>query len=283
MAGGVAVSLAVLISGCASPAPDSDWIRAFSYSEADVHAIEVGEFGYPYVPVNVAGTRLILPFDTGNMVGVSVSPSLFDQLGLNADGSWNPRNSAGEDSASLRVANAVDVSFLGRDLGPTQVFERDHSSLAGLVGPAVLGGGRFTLDYASRRIALGAARLPERIPGFRKLSLVRSNRHPLLVLVRGTVEGRPVLLELDTGKSRTVINPSLASELALQRGSRGVAIKNLCIGDLCFEVRSAKEVDQTGIDTGLPEPIMGGIGSDILSRFVWTVDYDGAVLWIPSS
>ena len=64
---------------------------------------------------------------------------------------------------------------------------------------------------------------------------------------------------------------------------QGVAIDRLRIGDLSFEVPSAKEVDQTAIDPSLPEPILAGIGSDILSRFVWTVDYEAGVLWIPAT
>lgn len=276
-----AFPLLLLVSGCTSPAPSPEWIRAFGYAPADVRAIDVGDFGYPYVPVDVEGHHLILPFDTGNMVGVSVSSTLFDEMGLSADGSWSRLNSAGQVVASLRMAEDVDVSILGRDLGPTRVYELEHPKLAGLVGPVSLGGGHFTLDYASRRMALGAGRLPDRIPGFRKVPLVRSKRHPLLVLVRGTIEGRPILLECDTGKSRTVVNPALASELALQRGPRGVAIRSLRIAGLSFEVTNAKEVDQTGIDPDLP--IMLGVGSDVLSRFVWTVDYDGGVLWVPSS
>ena len=111
---------------------------------------------------------------------------------------------------------------------------------------------------------------------------VRSSLHPLLILVYGLVNGRRTLIELDTGKSRTVINPSLASELGLTKNSRGAAIENLQIGALSFNVPSAKEVDQTGIDRALQEPIRAGIGSDILSRFVWTVDYETGLLWIPN-
>ena len=92
-----------------------------------------------------------------------------------------------------------------------------------------------------------------------------------------------VLIELDTGKSRTVINPQLASELGLKRGTRGVEIRALRLGDLSFRVPSAKEVDQTGIDPSLPESILVGVGSDILSRFVWTVDYETGAVWLPVS
>lgn len=226
---------------------------------------------------------MILPFDTGNMVGLSVSSELFDQLGLTAVGHYERVNSAGEPIATLRVADADDVSVLGRDLGARRVYELDHPSLSGLVGPTLLEGGHFTLDYRSRKMGLGTGNLPDSVPGFQQVPLVRSSRHPMLILVRGTIEGRRVLFELDTGKSRTVIHPALSSELALKRGAQGVAITTLRIGDLSFEVRSAKEVDQTAIDPSLPEPILAGVGSDILSRFVWTVDYEAGALWIPAS
>jgi hypothetical protein len=225
----------------------------------------------------------MLLFDTGNMVGVSVSSALFEQMGLSAGGSWDRLNSAGEIVASLRVTDPVEVSVLDRDLGTMRVYELDHPTLPGLVGPSFVGRGHFTLDYGARRMALSEVTLPGTVPGFQPVALVRSRRHPMLILVRGTVDGRGVLLELDTGKSRTVINPELASELALKRGLRGVAIESLRIGDLSFEVPSAKEVDQTAIDPALPEPILAGVGSDILSRFVWTVDYETGVLWIPVS
>jgi hypothetical protein len=257
------------------------WIRVFGYAPSSVHSIEIGKFGYPYVTVRVAGKQLTLPFDTGNMVGVSVSTDLFDQLGLTATESYERRNSAGEVVGKLRVADSVDVSMLGRELGATRVYELAHPDLPGLVGPISLGRGHFTIDYGSKKMALGTGPLPDAVMGFNAIPLVRSSRHPRLILVRGTVEGREVLIELDTGKSRTVINPALASESGLKRGRRGVAIKELRIGDLSFGVPSAKEVDQTAIDPDLREPILAGIGSDLLSRFVWTVDYEAGVLWIP--
>ena len=67
------------------------------------------------------------------------------------------------------------------------------------------------------------------------------------------------LLELDTGKNRTVINPTLAAALSLRRGSRGVTIDSLRIGAPSFEVPSAKEVDQTAIDPSLPETNVAGL------------------------
>lgn len=269
----------VLLLGCS--APDPRWPQTFGYSPEEVHGIEIGQFGYPYVPVAVDDATLMLPFDTGNMVGVSLSSANFDKSGLTTVETYVRRNSAGEVVATLRVGEARDVAVLGRAFGPRPIYELDHPTLEGLVGPSVLGGGHFTMDYGTRRIGVADRPLPETIPGYRSVPLVRSSRHPTLILVHGSIEGRRVLFELDTGKSRTVVNPGLAVELGLERGSRGVRIEALQMGELSFRLPSAKEVDQTAIDPGLPEPILAGVGSDILSRFVWTVDYGAGVLWIP--
>jgi hypothetical protein len=278
---GTAVALAA-VSGCVSPAPRPVWIDAFGYAGSDIHALTIGDFGFPYIPVRIGSVDLMLPFDTGNMVGLSVSSELFDRLGLTADGSYGRVNSAGETVAVLRVADAVHVAVLDRDPGPTRIYELDQPDLPGLVGPGSIQAGHFTLDYRSRTMAVGTGTLPDSVPGFRQIPLVRSGRHPGLILVHGTIEGHGVVLELDTGKSRTVINPALSSALALRRGRHGVAIGSLRIGDLSFEVPRAREVDQTAIDPDLPEPILAGVGSDILSRLVWTVDYEAGVLWIPT-
>ena len=277
----IALILITAIPGCTPSPPTANWPDAFGYTEADIHTLNIGDFGFPYIQVHVRETRLFLPFDTGNMVGLSVSPELFDKLGLTADDYYQQVNSAGKTVARLRVADSIEVSVFGRDSIRTRVYELNHSSLSGLAGPTLIEAGHFTLDYRTGRIGVGSGSLPDSVPGFVKLPLVRSERHPRLILVMGTIEGREVLLELDTGKSRTVINPLLASELSLRGDSHGVGIDRLRIGDLSFQVPSAKEVDQTAIDPMLPEPILAGVGSDILSRFVWTVDYEAGALWIP--
>lgn len=273
-------ALLTVISGCVAGVPSVNWTEAFGYGESEVHSLEVGEFGYPFVPVTIGGVRVSVPFDTGNMVGLSVSSETFEQLGLVAAGTYDRVSSAGETIATLRIAEPAHVTYLGRDLGAMKVFELEHPSLPGLAGPVLLQGGHFTIDYQSRRIGVGRGPLPDSVPGFRPIPMIRSARHPYLVLVKGTIEGREVVIELDTGKSRTVIHPDLASSLELERGSRGRAIESLRIGDLSFEVPNAKEVDQTAIDPNLREPILAGVGSDVLSSFVWTVDYEAGMVWV---
>jgi hypothetical protein len=276
-------AMMALPAGCSDGADEPDWVDAFGYSDEQVFPFAIGDFGFPYVQVAIDDDRLDLPFDTGNTIGVMLSTEAFDRLGLAAIETHTPYDSAGRPGKPLRTSEVSGVSLLGRDLGPGRVFELGNPNLDGLVGPVLFPRGHITFDYGSKRLALGDGPLPDSIPGYRALPLIRSASHPSLILVRGSIEGRPALLEIDTGKSRCVVNPDLSADLGLARVKGGVVIEAVQLGALSFAVPRAKEVDQGGIDPGLPQPILAGIGSDLLSRFVWTVDYDADLLWVPES
>jgi hypothetical protein len=259
------------------------WQQSFGYAPEEVYAIEIGDFGYPYVPVRLGGRVFMLAFDTGNMVGITVNSSFFNDTATTEIYTWNRLSGSGQVVATLRVGQTGNVSTLGVDLGLEEIYEIDHKELPGLVGPAIVDGGRFTLDYRSRLIGVSFDPQPGPVPGFHSVPLVPSSLHRNLILIRGTIEGRRILIELDTGKSRTVINPGLATTLGLEKSGRGVQIHDLQIGKLSFNIPSAKEVDQTGIETGSSDRILAGVGSDLLSQIVWTVDYKSGVIWLPNS
>ncbi|MFQ5349655.1 MAG: hypothetical protein ACE5EG_04330 [Thermoanaerobaculia bacterium] len=279
--GCVSLILAAALLGSAAPSGTPRWVEMFGYEQADLQPIEIGDYGYPYLRVAVDEITALLVFDTGNTIGLSLSPELFDRLSLDEPGTHERLNSAGEVVATGRHGRGRSVVVAGRELGPQRIHEFDHPRLAGLASPHFLLGGHFTLDYGSRLIAASDTFLPATIPGFQPLPLVRSPSHPTLLLVHGDIAGRRVLIELDTGKSRTVVNPRLAAELGLASGPDGFRIDRLGIGGLSFAIANAKGVDQTTIDGALPEPILAGVGSDVLARFVWTADYSTSTLWVP--
>jgi hypothetical protein len=56
------------------------------------------------------------------------------------------------------------------------------------------------------------------------------------------------------------------------------------IGSRSFDVPAAKLVDLRNIDPSLPEPILVGVGSDVLRQLVWTIDYrTGTLLLTPQT
>jgi hypothetical protein len=103
--------------------------------------------------------------------------------------------------------------------------------------------------------------------------LIANKILPKLLVVRGSVNGHPVLIQIDTGKSRTCVDRTLATKLALPRAPRGYRIREVTIGNVTFSVSSAREESFEGISQSLPEPILLGIGSDLLSQVVFTIDY----------
>ncbi len=249
------------------------WLDSLAYSSAELSPIRVGTDGFPYVRVRVDTTELWLLFDTGNMVGLTVATQHYDRLELPVTGTVRRRSSSGEFVGEFRVGQAERVEVLGHTASGVAIREFAHPRLTGLFGPDDLPGSRFTLDYrrqliaaANSTLALGAASRAQR--------LIRSTRHPRLIVVEGRFRGRRVLIELDTGKSRTVVDPAWARSVGLAVGQTDtVAVGEIELGGAVFHVSDAKPVGLGGIDPSLPAPLVLSLGSDSLSRFILTVDY----------
>jgi hypothetical protein len=186
-----------------------------------------------------------------------------------------------------QVCAAVDWSrafgYKASEIHPIELGESGNPTLSGSEGPSFLNGGHVTRDYNSRRIGVSYSPLPKSIAGFRTVALVRSTRHPSLIVVRGSIAGREILIELDTGKSRAAIDPAFAEELGLTPKKDKFRPPSVRIGGLPSRLSRLVVADRNAFDSDLAEPILISLGSDELSRFVWTVDYDAGVLWIPVS
>jgi hypothetical protein len=198
---------------------------------------------------------------------------VLDQLNLPELGRWDRLDSGGRVIGTHRRVRAPRVRLLGQSLADQTIFEFSDADLVGLVGPDAIPGTRFTLDYQTEMLAVSTSRVEVVPSGFVALSLTHSSRHPRLILAMGGVNGRAVLMEFDTGASRTNIDAQLARELALPEAPNGVRIDTLGIGPLVFAVPSAKVDSKSGIDPTLTPPLLLSVGSDILSQIILTVDY----------
>lgn len=255
------------------------WLDSLAYSSAQLSPNRVGTDGFPYVRVRIDTTELWLPFDTGNMVGLTVATRYYDGLELPEIDSVRRRDSSGESLGAFRIGRAKRVEALGHTAAEVTVREFEHPRLPGLVGPGDLSGSRFTLDYGRQLIAVANSRL-DMGDGPRTRRLVRSARQPRLIIVEGRFRGRPILIELDTGKSRTVVDPTWARGVGLTVGHTDtVAVGEVELAGVVLDVRDAKPVGLGALDPDLPTPLVMSLGSDSLSRFVLTVDYaQGIVL-----
>jgi hypothetical protein len=249
------------------------WRDSLGYSSAELHPIRVGTDGFPYVRVRVDTMELSLLFDTGNMVGMTLATPQYDRLALRSVGTVRRRDSAGEPLGEFRIGRAERVQVLGRTATEVTIYEFRHPRLAGLVGPDALPGSRFTLDYRAQVLAVTTSDLDLR-EGANRLALIRSARHPRLIVVEGRFRGEPILIELDTGKSRTAVDPVWARSVGLAVGRLDtVVVGEIQVGGSLCDIRDAKPVRLGAIDPDLPAPLVISLGSDTLSRFILTVDY----------
>ena len=269
----LAAIAATFLTAAGAVAQQPSWVAQLGYRPDELFAIHRGYLGMPFVEVAIGDSIYWLLFDTGNMVGLTLATPLLDQLRLPELGRWDRLDADGRVIGSYRRVRAPVVRVLGRPLDNQEIFEFSDAVLGGLIGPTTVPDTRFTLDYRAGILAVTSSPLPDVPPGFAALTLTRSSRLPRLVLASGRVNGRPVLIEFDTGASRTNIDPALVQELSLPAAGNGVRIDSLAIGPLVFAVPSARVNAKTGIDPTLNPPILLAVGSDILSQMIVMVDY----------
>jgi len=256
------------------------WVAQLGYTPDQVFPARRGLHGMPFVDVVIEGTKQRLLFDTGDMAGLTLATNLINRLELPETGRWDRLDSDGHVIGSYRRVQARAVILFGRALSDQTILEFSDADLGGLVGPDALPGTRFTLDYRSELLAVASSSLQNAPRGFVALPLTRSARLPRLILAVGRVNGRPVLMEFDTGASRTNIDPQLVQELGLARSGDGVRIDSLALGPLVFSVPSAKVDSKAGIDPTLTPALQLAVGSDILAQVIITVDYAGGRLLV---
>jgi predicted aspartyl protease len=272
--------VAIVLTTRGAPAQQPAWVSQLGYRQNEVFPVRRAYLGMPFLQVAVGDTTFWLLFDTGNTVGLTLATPLLDRLGLPEEGRWNRLDADGRVIGTYRRVRAPVVQLLGYTRRNQVIFESSDVRVGGLIGPDALPGSRFTLDYRAGIVAVTNSPLQGVPPGFTALPLTRSSRLPRLILAEGRVNGRPVLIEFDTGASRCNVDPALARDLGLPPSVNGVRIDSLVIGPLAFAVPSARVNPKAGIDTTLSPRIMLAVGSDVLSQLILTVDYERGQLLI---
>jgi hypothetical protein len=227
----------------------------------------------PNVPVTINGQRLQLVLDTGNLSGLTLTPDWLRRLALPVVDHVQAYDSGGREIGRYAVHRADTVAAFGRKWSDVRILERDTGVLNGLIGPAYLLDRRFTIDYRSRLLGVSESPLPDTALHSESGELVPHPDLPGLILIRGKVNGQPVLMEVDTGKSRTCIDEALVRRLDPPRTGDGCRLESVEIGAFSFTVPSAKILSFGGLSRGLPEPIRLGVGADILLKVILSVDY----------
>lgn len=258
------------------------WAKNYHFEPGEVFPIEIGAFGYPFVECELNGSSIVMLFDTGNITGVFIRREVAQQLGLKKIGESGRRDSSGNSVGTFAVYNARDMSAFGKKWKDVKILERNEERFQGAIGPKYVMKGRFTIDYINRFIGVSDSPTPGTGIDHCELELLPNESYPGMIVVKGSVNGRLVLIQFDTGKSRSVVDPLLVKELNLLQDEHGALIKEIKLGSRSFSVKSAKVLSLAGLSRGYPEPILLGIGSDIISQMVLSVDYQRKIVRIGS-
>jgi hypothetical protein len=271
--------LGVILSARCRPATDqAAWGRAYDYDADETFRIDRDGHGFPLVPGRINGRDVKVFFDTGNFFGFLIGPSLAGSLRLPATGS--ERKNYASDGTFRYIQKGVRAegfAVFGISLAGVEMYEMTDDAFDASVGVQPLLNDRFTLDLANNLMGVSGrpgGQAEDRDPG---LEIVWNDALRGMIVVHGRVNGVETLIQIDTGKSRTTIDETLIALAGLRENNtpalRGYRVERLELGGRTFSVACAKVANFRGISQGYAEPILVGIGADILSQVVLTVDY----------
>jgi hypothetical protein len=228
-----------------------------------------------------------LLLDTGMAHGFLLTDQA-PEIAMRVERMVEERNADESHRGTSQVIRVDSLEVLGArfaDVAGTRADWRMFSSepFSGAVGLDFFLHRRVTLDYRGGRIGVSSAPLPA-ADTLRDIVLdlvpARESQGHLLY-VRAVVHGRPALVYLDTGYSASWIDPGFTDGLTVTAAPgrhpatcRGVPVtlggRSLVLDDVRVEPVRRGE--------GFELPVALVLGSDVLSRFLVTVDLPGGRL-----
>lgn len=273
---------AAVVSTTLEPTSFRQWSQDLGYGETQLYPLTLGSSGMPFVGVDASGIKLPVILDTGDTGGLVITnqaPSIPHRVEerseeLNADGSHRGE-SVGIRVETLSVLGEVFKNVAG-SLSDWQMFSSEPFD--GLVGLDFFLNRRLTLDYRSRRVGVTAALLPEKLDPKRYLSVdlvepPKGQGH--ILYARAKVNGREAIVYFDTGYNVSFIDPAFAEGLArVERPGKFKIFRErvpIELGGQTFVLDDLRE-SEIRRGTGFELPIALALGSDVLSRFIVTID-----------
>ncbi len=273
---------ATVLSSTLKPTPLSQWSRELHYKQSDFYPLTLDTLGCPFVDIDIDGVKVPLMLDSGTSRGFVITthaPAVPHQVGerheeLNADGSHR-----GEAfGISVKTISVLGRTF--KNVNGTLADWRMFSSepFNGSVGLDYFLDRRVTLDYHSRRVACTPTALPNKLnrKHFVVVDLVappRSQGH--ILYVRARVNRREAIIYFDTGYNVSFIDPAFTEGIGrLERPGRFRVFRKAVPIELGGQTFILDELREEAIrrGTNFDFPVALVLGSDILSRFILTID-----------
>ena len=271
-----------MVSTTLEAASRPQWPQDLGYQQNQLYPLILAASGCPFADVDISGVKVSLMLDSGTARGFVITthaPSI-PHLIEGRDEEFNADGSHRGESFRIRVET---VSILGktfRNVAGTLSDWRMSSSepFNGTVGLEFFLDRRLTLDYRSLRVGVTASLLPEKLDPRYYLSLdlvepPKSQGH--ILYTRARVNGREAIIYFDTGYNVSFIDPAFAEGLArIERPGKFKVFRErvpLELGGRTFILDELRESPIRRGD-GFDRPVALVLGSDVLSRFIVTID-----------
>jgi len=260
------------------------WAEELGYGKAQIYPLTFDPTGCPFVDVDIAGVRVSVLLDSGTSSGFSITNNASPiphrvearEEALNADGSHR--------GVTYRI-RVETMSVLG------EVFKNALGELSdwhmyssvpfdGTVGLDFFLNRRLTLDYRSKKVGTTSQPLPDKLDPKRYLSLDLVDPPPKLsqghiLYVRGRVNGRDAIIYLDTGTNVSFIDPAFAEGLTrVERAGKFKVFREHVPIELGGHTLTLDDLRESEVrrGPGFDPPVALLVGSDVLSRFIITID-----------
>lgn len=274
----------LIIPDCKSTTAVVQWGQKYQYQSEEIILMELGHNNFPFVPCKINNNKLKAFFDTGNFFGPRIAKKIIQRLELKPSGSERRSYDSNGTCRYSRKGYWVDTfEVFFKVFENIEMFEIPDNKYDACVGLESLLDGRFTIDYSNRY--MGISKTPfHNTSGFQEFTLIWDELQKGMIVIQGEVNGIKTLIQIDTGKSRTTIDQNLIARANLKENNtlflEGFKVDEIKIGTKSFSIECAKVTSFRGISKGYPQPILIGIGSDILAKIVLTVDYHANKVFI---
>lgn len=267
--------LLLLLNGCNKGDEQLlDWAQKHGYNPDEVYHIIIGDYGFPYIEGYINDNSILFAIDTGNLVGTMISQVKAKDLNLKQIDKWRLIDSAGSIVGEYDIYKVDSLKLFDTTFNNKKVYMMKDNTLEGSIGvDSLLDKSKITFDYRNGFLGISKSSQGLSLESDLELPLVWNDRYKGLLVVEGHVNGVKTLIQIDTGKSRTCVDERLVKKLNLPSNRGGYEINEIKLGPYIFSIKNAKKTSFSGISKGYPEPIMLGIGSDIISQIILTIDY----------
>lgn len=271
--------------GCQTAMDPVQWGKEYHYGIDETFPIKMGKRHFPLIPGKINNREVKVFFDTGNFFGFQIGPGLVRTLELAPSGNERKNyDSRGTFRYAQKGYHIERFTVCRTEFKNIEMFEMTDSAFEASVGIEPLLGGRFTVDYKNRLMGISNKPVGGKGMEMDGFPLIWNDKLKGMIVIEGTVNGIETLFQIDTGKSRTTIDEDLIGPARLKKNNtlflQGYQVDLITLGKKGFFVECAKVANFKAISEGYPGPILMGIGADILSQIVLTVDYLGKKVYI---